>query len=49
MAPLTRRTLLLAGTAFAAGPAFAQETYPSRRIEIIVPFPRAARPTSSRA
>lgn len=39
MAPVTRRTLLLAGTALAAGRAFGEEPYPSRRIEIIVPFP----------
>ena len=39
MATLTRRALLLAGAAAAARGAFAHEPYPSRRIEIIVPFP----------
>ena len=35
----TRRALLGVGAAFACCPLFAQENYPSRRIEIIVPFP----------
>lgn len=39
MHSVTRRALLAAGAAFASGPLFAQEPYPTRRIEIIVPFP----------
>jgi tripartite-type tricarboxylate transporter receptor subunit TctC len=39
MAEMTRRALLLAGIALAGGPVLAQESYPARRIEIIVPFP----------
>lgn len=38
-ARLTRRTALVLGTAFAGAPLLAQEAYPARRIEIIVPFP----------
>jgi tripartite-type tricarboxylate transporter receptor subunit TctC len=38
--PLTRRTLLLAGAALAAGAARADE-YPERAITIVVPFPPA--------
>ena len=39
MAEVTRRALLLAGIALAGAPVLAQESYPARRIEIIVPFP----------
>ena len=39
MQAMNRRALLLAGAAVAGGRVFAQDVYPSRRIEIIVPFP----------
>ena len=39
MAEMTRRAVLLAVIALAGAPVLAQESYPARRIEIIVPFP----------
>ena len=35
----TRRALLAAGGAVLAAPAIAQDTYPSRPLRLVIPFP----------